>query len=324
MAQYSSDQEGEDYSDIGDVHSSINFAEICDENVNHETIKNSVVPPVPVSGSSEIPRSSKKTSTAEDSLTIMKRLADSLGIPISISMENQIRAISATEGDISEDNLRWYLRGYITCQASSTVPSMREVTAELRSEVKRMQISTNEINKSGKAVEKSSTKLLSEIESSAAITRSIFDEALKNISDYVMSTMNSLKDQKVKANRPPTAEEALISTMVSVPTLPDDNVREATVKRDIKIPEVVISPKDVGTSKTATVAKEDDAIAPRKHLLSTLGYPSVFIKELTPELMMSAIPPNLLAEVKGQKMTQRVKLTLKDIIRTNLINATSK
>ncbi|QQL94319.1 phosphoprotein [Kenyan potato cytorhabdovirus] len=322
MAQYSPDQEGEDYSDIGDVHSSINFAEICDEDVNHEAIKSSVVPPVPVSGSSEISRSSKKP--AENSLAVMKRLADGLGIPISVSMENQIRAISATEGDISEDNLKWYLRGFITCQASSTVPAMREVTAELRSEVKRMQISTNEINKSGKAVEKASAKLLTEIESSAAITRSIFDEALKNISDYVMSTMDSLKDQKIKASRPLTAEEALISTIVSVPTLPDDNVREATVKKDIKIPEVVVSPQDVGTSKTATVAKEDDAIAPRKLLLSTLGYPSVFIKELTPELMMSAVPPNLLAEVKGQKITQRVKLTLKDIIRANLIKATSK
>ncbi|DBA37089.1 TPA_asm: P [Ocimum alphacytorhabdovirus 1] len=326
MAQYSSDDEREDYSDIGDVHSSLNFAAVCDDNPCDDTIQSAEVPMVPL----KMPTNKKEPKSKEtakvdtnDVLSNLRKISDEMGVPISVGMENQIRALSLSGENPTKENLMWYLRGYIVCQSSSVVPSIKDATSELRSEVKRLQISANDMGKSGKSIEKAANTLHDKIEQSSAVTRSIFDEALSNISDYVMATMDSLRESDNKI-RPLSATESMHTTKVSIPVIKDDLQTEETKKVSIVVPEVINSPSGVGSSKSETSAKDDDVIATRKSIMLSLGYTTVFMKELTPNLIMAAIPPSLLAEIKGQRLTQKVRLALKDIIRANLIEATNK
>lgn len=320
MAQYNTESDGEDYSDIGDVQSGINYASLLDPNISEDNIPNVQVPPVSVNTSEvKTPLKSKvDLSTQDKTIVMLKKVCDAMGVFMTIPMETQVRAL-ATKENIGEDHIIWYVRGILQSQSNMIIPGVKEAIGELRAEVKQVQTGTANLIRAGGVIKKHSDSLAGEIGRAAASVKEVFDKSMDNVAEAVAESLKLITD--VTSNK--ISELSLKDHTEKVtdvqPTIsPEDLKKTPVVKVEIKVPEKPVVAEGVGKFVAPTVADASQVISTRKKILTQVGFSQAFIARLTDADILAMLPSDLVADISKYTLTARVKAAIKSKALENL------
>nr|UUH54293.1 putative P protein [Cytorhabdovirus fragariae] len=355
MAQYELDPVGEDFSDIGDVLGDLNYANLNSDDPPEVLIQVPVDTEVPLragevkdrkqkakitsevgqgSGSKSVPalhyseahldRDFDTQLEGDEAVACLHELCDEVGIVATKQMENQVFRLSKKE-IITRSSVRWFVRGYNNCLGSHILSALRENMADMRTEIKRLQSGSASMIRGSDALTAASGQLLTRIDDVKDDIRERLHASLVNVEETVADTLSRLKTME-QSERAKEELGALSAETVQVaPKLsPADTIGRIVEKIETTVPTVVPPLTVVGQHSKASVADAESPIKVRRALMSRVGFTASFSNNLSESVLLEAIPPSLLSEIKGVTISPRVKAAIKKIIIGNISKLTAK
>ncbi|DBA37139.1 TPA_asm: P [Pogostemom alphacytorhabdovirus 2] len=353
MAQYESDIFGEDFSDIGDVLGNINYADLNSDDPPEGCIQVPMNTEVPlnaeessdrdrapegqatrkrdidpeVEDARSLPSTSKahkspseehKELVGDEAVATLYEVCDEVGIVASRQMESQIHRLSKIE-QVTRISIRWFVRGYNNCLGSHILSTLRENMVDMKTEIKRLQSGTASMVKGSDALTAASNQLLSRIDSVKDDIRDRLHASLENVEGTVTDTLSRVRNldvlERVKETRRELAEEIM---QVTPKISPADTKGRKVPKIETLVPDTIPPVAEVGKHSQSTVADSDSPAKARRALMSRVGFTSSFSNNLSESVLLEAIPPSLLSEIKGMTISPRVKAAVKKIILNNI------
>ncbi|QDJ94293.1 P protein [strawberry-associated virus 1] len=355
MAQYEFDPLGEDFSDIGDLVGTLNYANLNSDDPPEVLIQVPVNTEVPLraaevkdqkqkskiiteaekgSGSKSIPvltysemlpdRDSEIQLEGDEAVASLHELCDELGIVATKQMENQVFRLSKKE-IVTRSSIKWFVRGYNNCLGSHILSALRENMADMRTEIKRLQSGSATMIRGSDALAAASGQLLTRIDEAKDDIRERLHASLVNVEETVADTLNRVRTMERSERAKDELGTLAAETVRVTPKLsPADTVGRTVAKIETTVPEVVPPLTVVGQHSKASTADAESPVKVRRALMSRVGFTASFSNNLSESVLLEAIPPSLLSEIKGVSMSPRVKAAIKKIITENIIKLTAK
>ncbi|UXD79149.1 Phosphoprotein [Alphacytorhabdovirus alphapogostemi] len=343
MAQYASEFPGEDFFDVDDPIDNINYSGLNNEDPDeaNDTYPMGLMIPlsksessskgkVKIAGSKKNERSetqavgeSSPLSADQISLTLLE-ICEEYGLLASKQMESALKRSQKHE-TVTRESVEWFVQGYLVCLTSHVMSQVGDNMNDMRKEIKVMQMTTASMSSKADVIMKAAAGLDEKIKEASDSVKEKFQESLENIerfvSDRIMAMSNIVESTIAETTLSKAAKEPLIVT----PALsPDDLQVRAVPKQVIVVPDEVKLHPEIGKSAVESSASAEDPVAVRKTILATVGFTSIFIKQLSADVIIDIIPPNLYSEIKSMNMTSRIKSAVKSAILENLTAAAEK